>query len=142
MQRTPALQITSTGSFQGPDRFSYWADVVTQTFVPLQCDTPDRGSFCDDLRHRQIGLVGITDVQTSPLRAARTPATIARAPRDDLIVVLQIGETCHASQNASAARLLPGDGAIVTTDECYFFEFPGDFRQLVLKLPSCLMAPE
>jgi AraC-like DNA-binding protein len=142
MQRTPALQITSTGSFQGPDRFSYWADVVTQTFVPLQCDTPDRGGFCGDLRHRQIGLVGITDVQASPLRAARTPASIARTPRDDLIVVLQIGGTCHASQNASAARLLPGDGAIVTTDECYFFEFPGDFRQLVFKLPSCLMAQE
>jgi AraC-like DNA-binding protein len=140
MQRTPALQITSTGSFAGPDRFSYWADVVTQTFVPLQCDTPDRRGFYGDLRHRQIGLVGIADVQASAMRAARTPATIARAPSDDLIVVLQIGGICHTGQNTSSARLLPGGGAIVTTGECYFFDFPEGFRQLVLKLPSCLMA--
>ena len=142
MQRTPALQITSTGSFAGPDRFSYWADVVTQRFVPLQCDTPDRRGFSGDLRHRQIGLVGIADVKASAMRAARTPATIVRAPSDDLIVVVQIGGICHTGQNTSSARLHPGGGAIVTTNEFYFFDFPEDFRQLVLKLPSCLMAHE
>ncbi len=142
MRCTPHLQITSTSSLAGPDRFSYWADVVTQTFVPLQCDTPDRHTFFGNLRHRQIGLVGIADVQASAMRVARTAATIAHAPSDDLIVVLQIDGICQTGQNNSSGRLLPGGSAVVTTDECYFFDFPENFRQLVLKLPSSLMLQE
>jgi AraC-like DNA-binding protein len=140
MQRTPATEVISISSFSGADRFSYWADVVTQTFVPLQCDTPDRAGFLGDLRHRQIGSIGISEVRASGMQARRTAATIARAPRDDLIVVLQLAGTCHAEQNAAAARLEPGEGAVVTTDQCYSFEFPRDFRQLVLKIPRRLVA--
>ena len=104
MRCTPHLQITSTSSLAGPDRFSYWADVVTQTFVPLQCDTPDRHTFFGNLRHRQIGLVGIADVQASAMRVARTAATIAHAPSDDLIVVLQIDGICQTGQNNSSGQ--------------------------------------
>jgi hypothetical protein len=42
---TPEVQRTSSGSFPRGHRFSYWADVVAQTFVPLQCDTADRDDF-------------------------------------------------------------------------------------------------
>jgi AraC-like DNA-binding protein len=142
MPHNPVIQVASTGPLSGARRFQYWADVVAQTFVPLECDAPDRGNFFGDVRHRQIGLVGITDVRASAMRVRRTPATIARAPSDDLIVVLHLDGACHAGQKSASAKLLPGDGAVVATDECYFFEFPDRFRQLVLKLPRCLLAQE
>jgi AraC-like DNA-binding protein len=123
-----------------PERFQYWADVVTHTFVPLECDAPDRRSFGGYVRHRQIGSIGITDVQASAMRVRRTAGTIARAPSDDLIVVLHLRGTCHAGQRAAAAEINPNEGAVVTTDETYFFEFPTRFRQLVLKLPQYLLA--
>ena len=123
------------------ERFAYWADVVTQTFVPLECDSPDRANFHGSIRHRQIGDVEIADVQASAMRARRTRATISRTPSEDLIVVVQLGGTCHAGQKA-AARLSAGEGAIVSTNDCYFFEFPGQFRQIVLKLPKRLLAEE
>ena len=43
-------------------------------------------------------------------------------------------------QRAAAAEINPNEGAVVTTDETYFFEFPTRFRQLVLKLPQHLLA--
>lgn len=89
MQSTLDVQQTSSGSFPRGHRFSYWADVVAQTFVPLQCDTADRDSFFGELRHRQIGLVGVTEVRAAAMTARRTKAKIASAPRDDTIVVLQ-----------------------------------------------------
>jgi AraC-like DNA-binding protein len=141
MPQAPLVQVTSR-SFPSAERFAYWADVVTQTFVRLECDTPDRANFFGEVRHRQIGLIGITDVQASAMRARRTPATIARAPSDDLIAVLHVHGTCHTGQRSAAAELVAGDGAIVTTDDCYFFEFPAPFRQLVLKLPRCLLAED
>jgi AraC-like DNA-binding protein len=141
MPQEPAVQLTSR-SFPRADRFAYWADVVTQTFVPLECDTPDQANFFGDVCHRQIGLIGITDVRASAMRARRTPATIARAPSDDLIVVLHVGGTCRTGQRSTVAELVAGDGAMVVTDDCYFFEFPDCFRQLVLKLPKCLLAEE
>jgi len=137
-----ALVEVTPRSFPRAERFAYWADVVTQTFVPLECDTPDQANFFGQVRHRQIGLIGVTDVQASAMRARRTPATIARAPSDDLIAVLHVDGMCRTGQRSAAAELVAGDGAIVTTDDCYFFEFPASFRQLVLKLPKCLLAEE
>ena len=137
---TPDVQRISSGSFPKGHRFSYWADVVAQTFVPLQCDTADRDGFFGELRHRQIGLVGITEVRAAAMIARRTKAKIASAPRDDAIVVLQDAGSCHAGQSAQGAQLQLGDGAIVTADEPYFFDFPSAFRQFVLKLPRRLVA--
>src|SRR5262245_49704010 len=141
MPQAPLVQVTSR-SFPGAERFAYWADVVTQTFVPLECDTPDQANFFGEVRHRQIGAIGITDVQASAMRARRTPATIARAPSNDLIAVFHLNGTCRTGQRSAAAELVAGEGAIVATDDCYFFEFPAAFRQLVLKLPKCLLAED
>jgi hypothetical protein len=139
MHRAPAIELTSSTSFPRGHRFSYWADVVTQTFVPLQCDAADRAHFFGELRHRQIGLVGVTDVRASALLARRTKATIVSAPRDDAIVVLQVSGTCNAGQKTETAQLRPGGGAVVTADEPYFFDFSKTFRQLVVKLPRCFL---
>ena len=142
MQRAPIVMVRSTDGFPTAERFPYWADVVTQTFVPLECDAPDRMRFSGTVRHRQVGLIGITDVQASAMRVRRTPTTIARAPRDELIVVLHLDGRCTTGQRSDTATLIPGGGAAVATDECYFFEFPESFRQLVLKLPTCLLAED
>jgi AraC-like DNA-binding protein len=142
MQRAPIVMVRSTDGFPTAERFPYWADVVTQTFVPLECDAPDRMRFSGTVRHRQVGLIGITDVRASAMRVRRTPATIARAPRDELIVVLHLDGVCTTGQRSDTATLVPGAGAAVATDECYFFEFPENFRQLVLKLPTCLLAED
>lgn len=131
-----------SSSFVRNERFAYWADVVAQQFVPLECDSPDKTSFEGSLRHRQIGLIGISDVQASAMSARRTPATIALGPSEDMIVVLHVEGTCHTGQGADLVKLLPGEGAMVTTDKCYFFEFPDRFRQLVLKLPKHLLGEE
>jgi AraC family transcriptional regulator, positive regulator of tynA and feaB len=135
----PDVQLTSSNTFPPRQRFCYWADVVAETFVPLQFDTPDRAMFFGELRHRQIGLVGVTEVRASAMVARRTKTKIAAAPRDDAIVVLQIAGTCKAGQRKSVAQLRPGDGAIVVADEPYFFDFSSAFRQLVLKVPKCLI---
>src|SRR3974390_2494289 len=128
MEPEPVISIRSTRALPAGERFQYWADVVAQTFVPRECDAPNRRSFGGYVRHRQIGLIGITDVQASAMRARRTPAMIARAPSDDVIVVLHLRGACRTGQRTMAAELSPSEGAIVTTDEAYFFEFPTRFR--------------
>src|ERR1700733_8441099 len=121
MQDASVVQLISSGSFPEGQRFSHWADVVAQTLVPLQCDTPDRVGFLGELRHRQIGLVGVTEVRASAMLARRTKVKVATAPRNDAIVVLQLSGSCNAGQRAETARLEPGGGAVVTADEPYFF---------------------
>ena len=121
MQHTPDVQLISSRSFPGRNSFSYWADVVAQTFVPLQCDTADRDGFFGELRHRQIGCIAVTEVRASAMVARRTKAKIAAAPRDDAIVVLQGVGSCNAGQRAEIAQLQSGGGAIATADEPYFF---------------------
>src|SRR3954449_11215421 len=112
MQPDPIVAVRSTHALPRAERFQYWADVVTQTFVALECDAPDQMNFRGNVRHRQIGLIGITDVQASAMRARRTPATIARAPSDDLIVVLNLTGGCRAAQESLAAVLAPNGAAM------------------------------
>jgi AraC-like DNA-binding protein len=52
---------------------------------------------------------------------------------------LQLAGNCNAGQRAGLARLRRGDGAMVTADEPYFFDFPNAFQQFVLKVPRCLI---
>jgi AraC-like DNA-binding protein len=142
MQGAPIIQLASTSALPIGKRFSYWTDVVAQTIIPLHCDTPDRTHFSGQLRHRQIGLVGVTDVRASPVVVRRTKTKIASGPRDDVVVVLQLAGRCNAGQQAKIAQLQPGSGAIVTADVPYFFDLPKTFRSLVVTLPRCLMADD
>jgi AraC-like DNA-binding protein len=138
MRQSPTLR-ASTDQLPAADRFPYWADVVAQTFVPLECDTPARRVFSGAIRHRRIGRIGITDVRASAQRVRRTRSKIAQSPRDDLIVVVGVAGQCNVGQRSNVASLSPGDGAIVSAQEPYFFDFPHAFRQLVLKVPSQLL---
>lgn len=139
MQPQANIRTTSTGSLSIADRFPYWADVVTQTFVALECDTPDKQRFAGTIRHRSIGCIGIADVCATAQRARRTVSAIATAPSDDLIVVLHLQGPCRVGQNVNVAELNPGEGVSVAADESYFFEFPQPFRQIVLKMPASLL---
>lgn len=129
----------STDRLPAADRFPYWADVVAQTFVPLDCDSPARRNFSASIRHRRIGRIGITDVRASAQRVRRTRGKIACAPRDDLIVVVNVSGQCEVGQRAGTALLSTGEGAVVSACEPYFFAFPDAFRQLVLKVPPQLL---
>lgn len=142
MRQSATMQPTiraSTDHIPSADRFSYWADVVAQTFVPLECDAPARRSFSGSIRHRRMARVGITEVSASAQRVKRTRAKIAQSPSDDLIVVVNISGQCHVGQRTATALLLAGEGAMVSARETYFFEFPDAFRQLVLKVPRALL---
>ena len=75
------------------ERFAYWAEVVTQRFVPLECDSPDRASFHGSIRHRQIGLIGISDVRASAMRAllAVRRREVIEAPGDTWLLYSAAG---------------------------------------------------
>jgi AraC-like DNA-binding protein len=139
MRHAAAIQAASTDFLPAADRFPYWADVVAQTFVPLECDAPARRDFSGSIRHRRIGRIGITDVRASAQRVRRTRAKIAQAPSDDMIVVVHVEGACHVGQRSQSATLRPGDGALVSAEQNYFFDFPNRFRQLVLKVPRALI---
>jgi AraC-like DNA-binding protein len=139
MRHAAAIQAASTDFLPAADRFPYWADVVAQTFVPLECDAPSRRDFSGSIRHRRIGRIGITDVRASAQRARRTRAKIAQSPSDDMIVVVHVEGLCNVGQRSQSATLRPGDGALVSAEQSYFFDFPDRFRQLVLKVPRAVI---
>ncbi len=139
MRPAAAIKTATTDSLPVADRFPYWADVVAQTFVPLECDTPARRDFSGNIRHRRIGRIGITDVRASAQRVRRTRAKITQAPSDDMIVVIHVEGTCDVGQRSDVATLHPGEGALVSAEHSYFFEFPNCFRQLVLKVPHATL---
>ena len=102
---TATVQVASTAALPVADCFPYWADVVTQTLVPLECDTPVQRDFFGSIRHRMIGRISIADVCGSAQRVRRTRAKIAHSPSDDLIVVVHVEGRCNAGRREKVARL-------------------------------------
>jgi len=137
--RQSATVHASTDRLPVAERFSYWADVVAQTFVPLECDSLARRNFTGSIRHRRMARVGITEVSASAQRVQRTRAKIAQAPSDDLIVVVNVAGQCQVGQRSNSACLGMEEGAVVSAGAPYFFEFPEAFRQIVLKVPRALL---
>jgi AraC-like DNA-binding protein len=139
MQQSAVVR-ASTDALPISERFSYWADVVAQTFVPLECDTPARRNFTGSIRHRRMARVGITEVSASAQRVQRTRAKIAQAPSDDVIVVMNVAGQCRVGQRSVDALLGAEGGAMVSAGAPYVFEFPDAFRQIVLKVPRVLLS--
>jgi AraC-like DNA-binding protein len=129
----------STDRLPAADRFPYWADVVAQTFVPLECDAPARRNFSGHIRHRRVARVGVTEVSASAQHVRRTRTKIAQSPSDDVIVVIHVDGQCHVGQRSEVIALAAGEGAVVSASEAYFFEFPQAFRQIVFKVPHALL---
>ena len=136
--QTTAVRELSTRTLAVADRFPFWADVVSQALVSLECDAPDRARFSGSIRHRHIGALSVADVQASAMKASRTRTTITHAPSDDIVVAVHIAGQCHVGQGSRLVTMMANAGAAVRTHASYYFEFSDAFRQIVIKLPRQL----
>ena len=137
--QTAAVQELSTQRLAVRDRFPFWADVVVQALVPLECDTSDRQNFVGTIRYRRIGMMSVADVHATPMRVRRTRATIAQAAGDDMIVAIHVAGGCQVGQGSNGITMTNNLGAAVVTRARYQFEFSSSFHQVVLKLPCGLL---
>lgn len=133
-------KLWSTDTVEARDRLSYWVEAVCNTYVQLDCETPQREcGFGGTIEANQLATLGLSRVTSSPQRVQRTPQQISRATEDYFLVSIQTKGRGRIVQDGRAADLVPGDFALYDSTRPYELIFDEAFQQHVLQLPGAVL---
>ena len=110
-----------------------WAQLCSESFVPLQ--TAGASDFRGRITHLQLADLGISHVSCTRSQVYRSEQMIARNPRDDVLLSLQLTGSGLVEQAGRRASLAPGTGALYEADRPYRLQFGGPMSELVLQVP-------
>jgi len=129
----------STTTVEPGHRLAYWSDLVCDTFVQLDCQAPDGEDIQGEIAADRLASLQLSRVTATAQHVRRTPARIARAGEDYLLVSIQSQGVGQVVQDGRVARLAPGDFALYDSTRPYELRFDGEFQQYVLMLPGPLL---
>ena len=129
--------VLSTDHVHARERSSYWADLVCDVFVQLDCQRMGDGFF-GHIADRPLGDVRLSEVSSTAHHVRRTGRMLSRADEDCMLLSLQMHGTGSVEQDGRQAILQPGDFALYDSTRQYDLKFESDFAQLVLKTPRAM----
>ncbi len=133
-------ELWSTDTVQARHRLSYWTEAVCDTYVQLECDTPaPTQRFHGRIDGGQLSTLGLSRVTAAPQWVRRTPAKIAQATEDTLLISIQTAGRGAVVQDGRTAELEPGDFALYDSTRPYELIFRENFQQFVLTLPGAVL---
>lgn len=127
----------STDSVCPRDKVTFWADMVCQHLVQVECNSvaaPDQ--FHGAIGLRKIDKVDISRVVSGAQQVTRTPHLIAKADSEYFLVNIQNDGNSGVQQDGRLAILKPGDMAIYSSAREYDLSFNTEFSQTVLIFPA------
>lgn len=130
----------STARVERTRRLDYWRDIISSTFVALDCDAPASCDFEATLSSGALRDVQFSTVASRAQHVSRTPQRIRQAPYDYFLLSFQQRGSGRVIQDGRAAALRPGDFALYDTARPYELVFEEDFEQLVLRVPRAYLA--
>lgn len=118
-----------------------WAQVCSQTFVPLQASTVDQ-DFSAGLHHLEVTpTVKITKVWSTRSEVYRHERDIRRHPRDGFLIALHGEGRGSVIQNGRQVEMTRGTATIYDTETPYTLGFPGPMSETVLQVPRSVLDP-
>jgi AraC-like DNA-binding protein len=132
-----ALRLT-TDDVGAAERFSYWRELICDTFVGLDAERPARG-FTGTLVSAPLGPLRLTEVRSVAQHVVRSPRQIERGRGDDVLVSVQRSGRGLVRQDGREALLRPGDLALYDAARPYTLTFDAPFAQAVFQLPRELL---
>ena len=127
-QTGAGLMHVSTDSGCARDKVAFWADMVCQHFVQVECNSvtaPEQ--FHGAISLRKIDKVDVAQLVAGAQQVARTPHLMAKADSEYILVNIQRDGNSSMQQDGRMATLKPGDMALYSTARRFDFSFNRDF---------------
>lgn len=121
-------------------RVEYWREMISSSFVSLDCEVPRSGDFSGSVSNGELRDVQVSRVVADAQRVARTPARIRQSPEDFFLLSFQLRGNGRVIQDERDALLAPGDFALYDSARPYRLLFDQPFEQIVLRLPRTLVS--
>lgn len=129
------MEMISTNAVKPSDRFAFWRDQISRTFVDGRLERHGDGPFEGHIKSRRCGSVLVSHIASEAQIVLRGTGEIARSPRPYYLFLVQTSGMGLVAQNAREAVLHPGDIALIDTLRPYRFHFTEAFRQLCVMVP-------
>ena len=136
-QAGAGLMQVSTDSDCARDKVAFWADLVCQHFVQVECNSvaaPEQ--FHGAISLRKIDKVDVAQIVAGAQQVTRTRSMMAKANREYFLVNIQRDGNSGLQQDGRLATLKPGDMGIYSSSREFDLSFNTDFSQTVLTFPA------
>ncbi|GKS89758.1 hypothetical protein [Acidovorax sp. SUPP2539] len=132
-----AIRTWSTDAVPAAQRADYWVGAVCDCFLDMEVEPGQRQAFSATLASMPCGGLRVNRVSGSAQRVRRTLQGIRRSGGDNFYYLLcKESSPCHVAQDdAGAARLLPGDLALIDSRRRYLLEFPEAVDTVSIQIP-------
>ncbi|MBF9267383.1 cupin domain-containing protein, partial [Paracidovorax cattleyae] len=131
------LRTWTTDAVPSAQRADYWVGAVCDCFLDMEVEPGQRHAFSATLTSVPCGGLRVNRVSGSGQRVRRTQQAIRRGDGDNFYYLLcKDSAPCHVAQDdAGAARLLPGDLALIDSRRRYLLEFPEAVDIVSIQIP-------
>ncbi|WP_022722203.1 helix-turn-helix domain-containing protein [Rhodopseudomonas sp. B29] len=121
-------------------RLTLWQDIICDVYVQLDCTSDKKGSaFHGSISRAPLGRSLTSTVSSCAQRVSRTPARIARAQDESVLIALGTTGYGGVTQDGREAVIRPGQFAFYDTTRPYELQFDGDFSQRIFQVPRELI---
>lgn len=131
------LRTWTTDAVPPAQRADYWVGAVCDCFLDMEVEPGERHAFSATLTSVPCGGLRVNRVSGSGQRVRRTQQAIRRGDGDNFYYLLcKDTAPCHVAQDdAGAARLLPGDLALIDSRRRYLLDFPDVVDTVSIQIP-------
>lgn len=115
--------------------FSFWQDVICDTFIHLDCASSQSANFAGHLTSQPLGDFTLSSMASDLIDLARTRSRISEAREEYCLIVVQGRGRTLAEQDGRRTILETGDLALFDSARPYVATLETGFHHYVLKVP-------
>jgi len=110
------LSAFNTQQIAAHERFSYWAEVIGQTFFQVDCRRPEQAPLHGEMTRSHLDGLEWVDIVTPAMEYTRGPAQLAKINGEGaFLMVLNLSGSGLLQQHGKQTHILPGDVALWST---------------------------
>ncbi len=132
------IQFTTEG-VPGSRRLALWQDIVCDVYVQLDCKSDLGSAFDGSVTRAKLGQAICSEVSSQRQHVFRTPARIARAHEEFILIALGKHGAGSVVQDGRETLIRPGEFAIYDTTRPYELHFDEAFTQTILQVPRDML---
>ncbi|MCF4164590.1 helix-turn-helix domain-containing protein [Zavarzinia compransoris] len=116
-------------------RLGFWADLVCDSYVGLDCRAADPRDFSGSIDLFDLHRARISEAQADAHTLVRSRRQIARSGADDFLLSIQLDGRMVFGMNGQEAPVPPGSFVLYDASREYSLHFPVRTSQVVLQVP-------
>ena len=129
------MELFQTQAQEPKRKFDFWYDVVERSYANCEGQVEGRAQFDASLGLAKAGQLELTEISSRAIRYVRTARHVRLGQQDDLFLSLMVSGEVRFAQNDRQAIQTAGEILIFDTARPYEFDYPGEYRSILLKMP-------